>query len=195
MRRRRRYLALGALALHLAAAIALPLLHQQWHRRGGGHDHLHAGAQTKRLAPLLGAADDPTGLAVADVHQRFDADLEALDLSDAGHFGVALVDCSLAAYTLADCAEEAAAGHGFGDQLVLRTHHHRSSAPATPAGDDPGHGRHSLEHFGLALIGTPAFLLPPPCLPLLRLAAPAPVTRTGSAPDAILRARSPPARA
>src|SRR5690348_10520428 len=144
----RRLAALVSLAVHAAAAIALPPLHLA---ARGAHRHV-AGATL--WAPLLVEANE------ADLearHARFDADLAALELSEAGHYGIAQVDCALAAYTLVECDDAAAPPHGFGDELMARLHRRRHHhAPF-----DPRHGAGALEHLGWALATAAPLTLPP----------------------------------
>jgi hypothetical protein len=179
---RRRWLALAALALHGAATIALPILHQRGHK----NDHVHVAGGIV----LLDAFSDENELpGVAHHHQAFDADLAALGLSEAGHFGIADVDCSLADYTLVACDDPGAPAHSFGDELLARQpHSHRHRAPF-----DPAHGAGSQLHFGLALLAPSPVILPPPSLPVEYHANFAIDERAGSSPALSLHARGPPA--
>lgn len=165
MRFRGRPLAFLTLLVELASVTLLPALHLARHR-DGGHDHVHlAGGGTDWIPALV---EEPPTLSAEAHHHAFDADLEALGLSDVMHAGVAAVDCSLAEYTLVDCesgpvSDEGAppSAHGFGDELLARLPHHHPH----PLGN-PLHGEGSLEHFGLAVLASPVFLLPPPHQPL-----------------------------
>ncbi len=168
--RRPRPSALLALVAYLAGAIALPVLHRA-HHAAHGADHVHtvhgthysdSGAQSQGLSGLAregGAASDE-----AAHHAAFDLDLAAVSLAEVAHAGTATVDCSLAAFTLADCDDSLPADHprGFGDLLLAH------QAPA-PEPFDAEHGRGTLEHGSAPLIAVPIFLLPPPASPALRL--------------------------
>ncbi len=182
MQLRRRSLALLALAIHGAAMIALPILHQRDHQ----NDHVHVAGGIVRLDAFSDENELP---GVAHHHQAFDADLAALGLSEAGHFGIADVDCSLAEYTLVECQEPGAPPHSFGDELLARQPHpHSHHAPF-----DPEHGAGSQLHFALALLAPSPVILPPPSLPVDYQADFAIDERPGSSPTLSLRARGPPA--
>lgn len=169
--RHRRFALLG-LAAYGLTALAVPMAHLANHR----NDHTHGPGDT-----IVFAAVEPDA-----EHVAFDADLAAIDLSDAGHFGVASVDCELSRYTLAACDDPSAPPHSFGDELIARAPHHHERP------FDPDHGAHSTAHFGLALLATAPFLLPPPSLPEERLVLPCEMDRPGSPPALALRARAPP---
>jgi hypothetical protein len=181
----RRLLALGGLIVYLVAAWALPLGHLLLHHH---HAHDHALGGTHWHAPSLAAPTDPT---VEDVHADFDADLVALELSDAGHLGVMEVDCALADYTLVRCDDPGAASHSFGDELLARLPH-RHRAPETSVPFDPHHGDGSLSHLAVALVGTSLYLLPPPVRPLLGPAASPLPTGADTMPEWRPGARAPP---
>ncbi len=171
---RRRLLAAALVAVEIAAAVAAPALHQARHR--DDHRHVDGGVVWER------AAATP-----ADHHEAFDADFAALGLSDAVHFGVAQVDCALAAYTLADCSAPSAAAHSFGDELLARLAHRHSPRPF-----DPTHGAGSLAHFRPSLLAPAPVLPPPPPRPIRLPPAPVLVERAGVAPPLAVRARGPP---
>lgn len=116
-------------------------------------------------------------------HARFDADLAALDLSEAAHFGIAQVDCSLAEYTLVDC--ESGVPHGFGDETIAHRHHH--GAPF-----DPRHGAGALEHLAAAFTKRAPLAVPQPALALCAREVPLPELPPAEAPRLTLRARGPP---
>jgi hypothetical protein len=186
---RGRTLALLGLIAYAMGGLALPSLHLVHHDVAHSHGD---GATIVLLEGSIGGSLDATPASavrpLADEHGAFDADLAALDLLDAGHFGVAVVDCELAGYTLALCDDRTAPSHGFGDELIARTpHHDHRHAPL-----DPTHGRGSLLHFGLAFLTPPPVLVPPPPL----LAGPVPplpvAERVGFSIHAPLRARAPP---
>lgn len=197
MRWRSRGLALFTLVLHGAALVGLPLLHERSHREGSARPHVHLGAETLWGAVLVPPSTPATDGAEAQpstnaLHVSHDADLEALELLDVGHAGVAEVDCELARYTLADCASPDAAPHGFGDELLARTHHGHGAPRGDGAPWDPGHGAGSLEHGGLAVTQTPLFLLPPPRRACVRVEPAPPRLLPASRPHLALRARAPP---
>lgn len=181
----RRLFALGGLLLYLVASWALPLGHLLHHQRP--HDHALGGTHW-HPPPLDHRTDD---VSVEGVHADFDADLVALELSDAGHFGIMEVDCTLAAYTLVRCDDSSAPSHSFGDELLARLpHQHPAPEPLAPF--DPQHGGGSLAHLAVALVGTPLYLLPPPARPLLGCAL-SPLPRSaGTTPERRPGARAPP---
>lgn len=191
---RGRLLAALALLVELAGVTLLPALHLAHHQHGG-HDHVHRADGGTDWIPAL--IEEPPQLSADEHHHAFDADLEALGLSDVMHAGVAAVDCSLAEYTLVDCgagladgagAVPATASHGFGDELLARLPH-RHPHPIT----NPFHGEGSLEHFGLAVLATPVFLLPPPHQPLALAPRARPeVQRAADPPHDAFWARGPP---
>jgi hypothetical protein len=168
---RRRSIALLGLALYGAAALALPAAHLLHHKL----DHRH-GPDGSLLVEERDAAVE---------HQAFDADLAALDLSDAAHLGIASVDCAFAQYTLAACDDPAAPPHTFGDELIARTPHRHSAA-------DAGHGAGSLAHFGLALVVAQPILLPPPAHPSTTAPPLSVDEQPASTIPLALRARGPP---
>lgn len=198
MRWRSRWLALLTMVLHGAALVGLPLLHERSHREGSARPHVHLGTETLwgagELLPSTpetahGAEAQPSTEAL---HVSHDADLEALELLDVGHAGVAVVDCELARYTLADCPSPDAAPHGFGDELLARAPHRHEAPRDRGAPWDPGHGAHSLEHGGLAVTQTPLFVLPPPRRACVRVEPASPRLPLASRPCLALRARAPP---
>jgi hypothetical protein len=162
------------LGLYGVATLAFPLLHQRHHARFGA-DHVHGPDGTVYLHQ-----------SAADHHAAFDADLASLELGDVAHAGVVLIDCTLAEFTLASC-DDARPDHPqtFGDQLLANTQH-KSEAP------DLEHGKHSLEHLGVSLVGTPTFLLTPPALPTSRLAWAAPLESRRVATRTVYDSRGPP---
>ena len=176
---RHRWLALPCLAVYLVAALALPMAHLAHHK----NDHVHGPGG--EIIPLAGTDD---------FHQAFDADLAAIDLTEAGHLGIASVDCELARYTLAVCDDPGAPPHTFGDELAARSphHHHPREGRSARGPIDPAHGAGSLAHFGIALLATPPFLLPPPTLPIERTNPSVTSERSGVSPPLALRARAPP---
>jgi hypothetical protein len=174
----RRTAALVSLAVHASAAIALPPLHL-----AGGRAHRHVAGATL-WDPLL---VEQRGDDLEAHHARFAADLAALDLSEAAHFGVASVDCSLAEYTQVECDDPAAPPHSFGDELEQRLHRHLHRDPF-----DPRHGAGALEHLGWALARPALLLLPPPSLRVAPRRAPLPLRTPASRPAIACRARGPP---
>ena len=174
---RRAALALFALAVHVTAFVVTPALHLAHHRA----DHVHgAGGALTWIA-----AGDEAAPPIESEHLAFDDDLEALGLAEAGHFGVAAVDCELAEYTLAACATRAL--HTFGDELIARLPHRH------PAPFDPEHGRGSPGHLRLALLDAPPIALPPPPSPLVRTPHARVALVDGALASPRLRARAPPA--
>lgn len=139
----RRAAALIALASHLAAAIALPLLHERHHARHGA-DHVHTAHGTYALH-------------LEAHHAAFHRDLEALGLAEVAHAGALEVDCALAELTLARC-DDPGAHRSFGDELAA------DEAPAAPP-FDPEHGRGAIEHLSASLLPAAPLLLPPPPAP------------------------------
>jgi|GEM_PF-2894010 len=135
----RRWAAVVGLVGWALATLVVPGLHQQHHARFGT-DHAH---------------DPLTGAVFTDEHHAFDADLAALELSDVAHAGVAVIDCELAAYTLADDLATCDANRSFADAALDRSHHH-------PAQD---HGDGGLLHLGVAVLLPSTPMLPPPSLP------------------------------
>ena len=175
---RRRLLGVFGMATY-AVALWLPLAHA-W-RHAADHTHALGGAQS--LALYAGP------ITVERAHADFDADLLALELSDAGHLGVMEVDCSLAAYTLAECPEgEATRPHTFGDELLAHQHEH-SHAPGPL---DPDHGRGSALHLGAALLASSLFVLPAPALDPVNVKSVVIHETPGHAPDRSPLARGPP---
>jgi len=180
-RRRRRSLGLLLLGCYGWAALGLPALHQRHHRP----DHVH---EPDGAIRWLALGDARTAASHAEAHRSFDADLEALDLLDVAHAGIALVDCSLAAYTLAAC-DAGGTAHGFGDELLAREPHRHRPAPF-----DPRHGFGSAAHFGLVLLAPAPVLLPPPTQPLAPLDPLPLLAQPGIARAYALRIRGPPGR-
>ena len=139
-----------ALAGYLYALLCAPWLHARHHALHGA-DHVHEPGGTRALAPAFPAEPD-----LVAAHDDFHADLAALALDDAATAGTLAVDCSLAAYTLAEC-DGAAHAPRFGDAIVAH-HRHRPAA-------DPLHGQGALEHLAKSLLCPAPIVLPPPSAP------------------------------
>jgi hypothetical protein len=128
------------LAVYVAAVVVCPAAHLSHHATAATGDHTHG----------PGAVELPSAA----------ADLVALGLEDVG--APAVVDCSLAALTLADCETPSHGTRHFGD-----------TAPASPPRApqlDPRHGAGKLEHLGVSILAAQTFVLPPPLLPEARVA-------------------------
>jgi hypothetical protein len=150
-----------ALVAYLATVLLYPALHQHHHALHGD-DHVHLDLATIFFAepPIVEAR------AVDYQHNDFDADFASLDLTDVAEAGALPVDCSLAAYTLTECADtQAQHPHRFGDELLAHGKHPPSRAR------DPRHGLGSLEHLGTSFLAAKIQMLPPPLAPETRVAA------------------------
>jgi hypothetical protein len=119
------------LAVYVAAVVVCPAAHLSHHAAAATIDHTHGPA-----AELPSAS----------------ADLVALGLEDVG--APAVVDCALAALTLADCETPSHGTRRFGD----------IAPPTTPRAPqlDPRHGAGQLEHLGVSVLASQPFVLPPP---------------------------------
>lgn len=130
----RRALAALAIALCAQAFLVAPAVHARHHALHGA-DHVHEAGGTRALHE--------------GAHLAFHEAIDALGLGDAATAGTLAVDCALAAYTLAECTDDAHAPN-FGDALA---HEHPRPEP---------HGQGSLEHLSAALLVAGPILLPPP---------------------------------
>lgn len=129
-----------AVAAYVTAAVICPAAHL-WHHSVAGANHTHGASETT-------------------AHVALALDLATLGLGDVG--APAVVDCSLAAFTLADCDTPTHETRHFGDDSA--------SGPSMPPPIDIRHGAGSLEHLGVSILAVRSFMLPPPLLRETRLA-------------------------
>jgi hypothetical protein len=153
------------LAVYVAAVVVCPAAHLSHHASAATSEHGHGAAGVE-----LPSAS---------------ADLLALGLEDVG--APAVVDCTFAALTLADCETPSHGTRHFGD----------SAPPTTPRLPelDPRHGAGKLEHLAVSILAARTFVLPPPRLPETRVAIFARPSLLSLVARLTHESRGPPARA